>query len=276
MFSATDKGGRITGLAPGQRPGTTSAVLWISAGLCFAAWGAAAFLGSSALCSGTSMPASRCSVGVDGGWLIALVGVTAFAAQWVTTDLADRARVRLGQSRAASLLWSTVLLIGGAAGGFVAVARQLGPDPAEVLRRTFDFQIGTESVFITGVVAIAALLWGLVTAARLPAGLRYARARQADIERLRRDGSRYVGRLRLGEIIYWLGSNPELHVTVDYDSPGGAREARARMRTSPDRVPADGSAVLVFTDHAGTVHLELDPSAETVFAPEDRYTATDG
>lgn len=50
---------------------------------------------------------------------------------------------------------------------------------------------------------------------------------------------------------------------------------RARMRTSPDRVPADGSRVVVFTDLDGDIHIELDAVADTVFEPEQRYTAAE-
>jgi hypothetical protein len=110
---------------------------------------------------------------------------------------------------------------------------------------------------------------------RLPGALLHARRTQATIERLRRDGRRYAGTVRLGRIVFWLGSNPELDVTIAYDSPAGSHEVRARMRTSPDRVPADGSRVVVFDDLRGVVHVELDLDAEPAFEPEARYAASE-
>ena len=47
------------------------------------------------------------------------------------------------------------------------------------------------------------------------------------------------------------------------------------MRTSPDRVPADGSKVVVFDDLRGDPHIELDPDATPSFEPAERYTASE-
>jgi hypothetical protein len=101
-------------------------------------------------------------------------------------------------------------------------------------------------------------LWFVTVVARLPSALLHARQRQATIERLRRDGHRYTGQVKLGRVVLWLGNNPELEVTIAYDSPAGSHEIQARMRTSADRVPADGSRVVVFDDLRGVVHVELD------------------
>lgn len=66
-----------------------------------------------------------------------------------------------------------------------------------------------------------------------------------------------------------------VRLRVTYDSPAGKREVRARMRTSPDRVPTDGSKVVVYTDLEGAIHIELDAFADTIFGPEQRYTAAE-
>jgi hypothetical protein len=68
-----------------------------------------------------------------------------------------------------------------------------------------------------------------------------------------------------------LHNDPELDVTVTYKSPVGRHEISARMRSSPDRVPKDGSMVVVLTDLQGALHIELDRDAEPVFEPEQRY-----
>lgn len=122
------------------------------------------------------------------------------------------------------------------------------------------------------VVTVLAALWGITVAARLPSALRHAYERQTTIDRLRRDGRRYAGRLQLGRVVYWLRNDPELEVTIAYDSPGGSRQVKARMRSSPERVPTDGSPV-VLSDQRGAVHLELDLEVTHSFEPEQRYTA---
>jgi hypothetical protein len=47
------------------------------------------------------------------------------------------------------------------------------------------------------------------------------------------------------------------------------------MRSSADRVPKDGSRVVVLTDLRGAVHIELDPAVEPVFEPEERYSPSE-
>ncbi|MGO4582857.1 hypothetical protein AB4Z38_03045 [Arthrobacter sp. 2RAF6] len=276
VFSATDKGTRITGLAPGQPLGRVTTRLVVSAVLCFAAWGALTWLGSSLLCLATSTTSSRCAVDVGDEWpTIAGFVVAGYLTLHITVDLSEHARERLGQRRAASLFRSAPLLAGMAVGCGIAAAVAIASDPPEVIRQTIDCMVGTESIAISAVVASCAAGWGLTVVARLPGALRHAHERQSTIERLRLEGRRYAGRLHLGEISFWLGDNPELNVTVTYGSTAGQHEVRARMRTSPDRVPADGSRVLVFTDLNGTIHIELDAAAGTVFEPEQRYTAAE-
>ncbi|MFH5879898.1 hypothetical protein [Arthrobacter sp. NA-172] len=203
-----------------------------------------------------------------------------YAALHIAVDLYERARERLGQCRAASLFCSAPLLAGITAGSGIATAAAVASDPPRVIRQTIDGMVGTEAFAISAIVASLGALWALTVATRLPGALRHAHERQSTIELLRREGRRYSGRLRLGEISFWLGNTPELNVTVTYDSPAGQHKVKARMRTSPDRVPADGSIVVVFAASEGAAsegvkYIELDAGADAIFEPEQRYTPSE-
>lgn len=271
-FSVLDKGSRITGLAPGRPAWHRAPRLLVPALLCFTTWAAVALLGSSALCGGTS---GECLADVGQGWLIGGVLVLGYLALLAAVDLAERARERFGQRRAAALFYLTPLLAGITVGSGAGAAAALGPSWPEGVRRALDGVPGTEAVLVSAVVAALAAVWGLSVVAQLPAALRHARKRQETIERLRRDGHRYAGTVRLGEVKFWLHNDPELDVTVTYDSPAGRHEVAARMRSSTERVPKDGSRVVVLTDLRGAVHVELDPDAEPEFEPEQRYAPSE-
>jgi hypothetical protein len=276
MFSVPDKGSRITVLAPGRTPGRLSPRLLVSALLSAVVWTATALLSSSALCGGsTASAAAVCRVDVGQGWLIGGVVVLGYLAVLSSVDLAERGREALGQRRASSLFYLTPLLAGIVLGSGAGAAVALGPDPADGVRRALDGALGTEAAAISAAVALLAAVWLLTVVARLPGALGHARKRQSTIERLRRDGHRYAGRLWLGGVRFWLHSDPELDVSVTYESPAGRREVSARMRSSPERVPKNGSQVIVLTDLAGAVHIELDPAVEPVFEPEKRYSPSE-
>jgi hypothetical protein len=275
MFSVPDKGSRITALTPGAAPGQVSTRLFFSALLSAVTWASAALVGSSVLCGASAAPSGVCLAPVGQGWLIGGALVLCYVSAVLTVGVAERARDAFGQRRAASLFYLAPLLAGVILGSGIGAAVAVGPDAAEGVRQTLDGRLGTEAVAISAAVALLAAVWFLTVAARLPGALRHARRRQETIERLRRDGHRYAGRLRLGSVRFWLHSEPELDVTVTYDSPTGRHEVSARMRSSADRVPKDGSRVVVLTDLRGAVHIELDPAVEPVFEPEERYSPSE-
>ncbi|WP_427895819.1 hypothetical protein ACQHIV_18155 [Kribbella sp. GL6] len=279
VFSTTDKGARITGLAPGESPGHVTGRLAILAALCFAGWVAASLLGTSWLCNASSAPGETCAVDLPGGvrllWRILATVAAAYFLLHFSLSFGEQARQRLGQSRAAGLLVGSALLAGIAAGAGFSVVTGFSVDPSETLRRTLDFRVGTEAYAISAAIALVAVLWWIFVLGRLPAALVAARERQATIERLRRDGRRYAGTVTLGRIVFWLGQSPELEVTIAYDSPAGAHEIAARMRTSPDRVPANGSKVVVLDDLRGDLHIELDRDGGPSFEPAERYRASE-
>ncbi|MFD7307287.1 hypothetical protein [Promicromonospora sp. NPDC059942] len=270
MFSATDKGSRITWLAPGRSPARVTPRLWATALLCLVAWAAATAAGSSVLCGATS---TECTVAVGQGWLIGAALVLGYLAVLATVDLGERAQDHLGQRRAASMFYLAPLLTGITVGAAVGTDLALGAD--QRVSQVLDGVPGTEAVLVSAVVAVLAALWGVVVLVRLPGALRHARRRQETIERLRRDGHRHAGRVRLGDVRIWLHNDPELTVTVTYDSPAGSHEVAGWMRTSPDRVPKDGSRVVVLTDLRGAVHVELDRDGEVAFEPPERYAPSE-
>ncbi|MFE7503740.1 hypothetical protein [Promicromonospora sp. NPDC057488] len=270
MFSATDKGSRITWLAPGRSPARVTPRMLAAALLCLVAWTAATLAGSAVLCGATS---TECTVAVGQGWLIGGALVLGYLAILAAVDLGERAQDHLGQRRAASMLVLAPLLTGITVGAAAGADLALGAD--QRVRQVLDGVPGTEAVLVSAVVAVLAALWGVVVLVRLPGALRLARRRQEMIARLRRDGRRYPGRLALGEVSYWLHSDPELDVTVTYDSPAGRHSVAARMRTSPDRVPRNGSSMIVLADLRGAVHLELDLEAGVTFEPEERYAPSE-
>ncbi|MGW2091493.1 hypothetical protein [Promicromonospora sukumoe] len=270
MFSAADKGSRITWLAPGRSPGRVTARVWVTALLCLVAWAAATLVGSSVLCGATS---TECTVRIGQGWLIGGVLVLGYLAVLAAVNLGEHAQDRLGQRRAASMFYLAPLLTGITVGAAAGADLALGVD--QHVSQVLDGVPGTEAVLVSAVVAVLAGLWGVVVLVRLPGALRLARRRQETIARLRRDGQRYTGRLMLGRVSHWLHSDPELDVTVTYDSPAGRHSVAARMRTSPDRVPRTGSSMIVLTDLRGAVHLELDLDAGPVYEPEERYTPSE-
>ncbi|MFD7158851.1 hypothetical protein ACFV9C_29925 [Kribbella sp. NPDC059898] len=279
VFSTTDHGARITGLARGESPGRVTTRLAVLGALCFVAWGAASLLGTSWLCNASSAPGETCAVGFPSGvrllWRILATVVVAYVLLHFSLAFGEEARQRLGQSRAAGLLVGSALPAGIAVGAGASVVTGFSADPSGTLRRTLDFRIGTEAYAISAALALIAVLWWIFVLARLPGALVAAGERQATIERLRRDGHRYAGTVQLGRIVFWLGQSPELEVTIAYDSPAGAHQIKARMRTSPDRVPANGSRVVVLDDLRGDVHVELDPDTTPSFAPAERYTASE-
>ena len=247
--------------------------------MCFAVWGAVSLLGTSWLCGATSAPENTCVLSLPGDvslvWRILALIVAGYLLLLVTLDLGKQARQRLGRRQVASLVWSAPLLAGLAVGAGLSAAAALAPDPSGTLRRTLDCLLGTEAIAVSAVVTLLAALRWITVVTRLPSALRHARRRQETIERLRRDGRRFPGTVTLGDVRGWLGRNPELDVVIAYESPAGTRVLPGRMRTSPDRVPADGSRVVVFDDLRGVVHVELDLDAEFAFEPEERYTASE-
>lgn len=275
VFSVHDKGGRITWLAPGRVPGRLTAGLLAEALLSAAPWTALTLLGTSLLCNDTATGCLADVGRVGQGWLIAGLLVIGYLSLWITVDLGERARDRLGQRRAASFFYLAPLLTGIMLGAGAQAVSGLGPDPAETWRLTLEGRFGTEGIAVSAAVAVAAAVWGLTIAARLSGALRHARDRQRTIDRLRRDGQRYAGQVHLGSLRFWLHNEPELDVTVTYESPVGRHQVAARLRSTPDQVPKNGSRVVVLTDLQGGLHIELDRDAAPEFEPEGRYTPSE-
>ncbi|NUT37289.1 MAG: hypothetical protein HOV79_29945 [Hamadaea sp.] len=268
ILSTTDRGTRMTQLLPGRPVGRFTAGLLASSLACTALW---------ALVFG---PPCAALVGfapdtVGSPWALAAALVLAYLALSPTMTLTGRVRESFGQARVAGLLASAIVAGGFAvgAGGLLLASFAEAPEPP------FDLRAIAESPTIPReLAALLGALAALCAAAALgflgPA-LRHARTRQEEIDRLRRTGTRHSGALSALEFRNaWLRNDPLFNLQVTYAAD---RVVRVHMRTTTDRVPVLGSAMVVFTDDTGSVHVDLDRSAGVTFeADTGRYQPSEG
>ncbi|MEC0240310.1 hypothetical protein P4H66_10660, partial [Paenibacillus dokdonensis] len=274
LFSTTDTGGRMTVLRPGRRVGRAAPLLpWLlAAGALWTLTGSVPF---GALLGLAPTPAISMLLGhpVTVGVAVVLL----FVAIGVTVGVHSRAVEQFGQTKVAGLFATLAV-----AGGFVADAGvlllwTLTSDPS----RHFDIEAIATSPTIPlelgAVVGAGFALWAAITLLRLPGSIAHARRRQADIERLRVEGSSFTGTLTAVNFANtWLFDLPIFTVEVGFIVNGAPRVVSAHMRTSADRVPVVGSRMLVLTDDRGTSHVELDPPNGVAFEDARKYAAPDG
>lgn len=275
MFSTTDKGGRMTVLRPGRRVGHAVPLLpWLL--VAAALWALTGSVPFGALLGLAPTPAISMLLGHPVTVIVAVVML--FIAISVTMGLYSRASEQFGQIRVAGLFATLAVT-----GGLVAVAGvlllwTLTSNPS----RPFDLEAIATSPTIPpelgAAVGAALALWAAIALLRLPGSVAHARRRQADIERLRAEGSSFIGTLTAVSFAnHWLFDLPVFTVEVSYIVDGAPRVVSAHMRTSADRVPLVGSRMLVLTDGRGTAHVELDPSNGVTFEPDVRkYAPSDG
>lgn len=275
LFSTTDKNGRMTTLLPGRRVGRAAPLLpWLLAAATL--WALTGSVPYGALLG--LAPTHAAGMFLGHPLSVAVAVVLLLLAIVATGTLYARAAEQFGQTRVAGQYG-----ILAAAGGLAAVAGilllwTLASDPA----RPFDLEaIATAPTIppeLGAVVGAAFALWAVFALLRLPGSIAYARRRQADIERLRNEGSSFAGTLTAVNFTNtWLYNSPMFTVDVSYSVDGVTRIVPAHMRTSAERVPVVGSRMLVLADDRGTVHVELDSSHETTFDPDARkYAPSDG
>jgi len=275
LFSTTDKGGRMTVLRPGRRVGRAAPLLpqLLAAAALWALTGSVPF---GALLGLAPTPAINMLLGHPVTACIALVLL--FVAIGTTSGLYSLTVEQFGQNRVAGL-FATLAVTGGlAADAGVLLLWTLTNEPS----RPFDLEAIATSPTIPpelgAVVGAGFALWAAIAFLRLPGSIAYARRRQADIERLRVEGSSFTGTLTAVSFTNsWLFNLPIFTVEVGYIVDGEHRVVSAHMRTSADRVPVVGSRMLVLTDDRGATHVELDPVNGAAFEPDVRkYAAPDG
>ncbi|WP_240419978.1 hypothetical protein [Paenibacillus periandrae] len=275
LFSTTDKGGRMTVLRPGRRVGRTAPLLpWLLAAA--ALWALTGSVPFGALLGLAPTPAISMLLGhpVTVGVAVVLL----FVAIGATIGVYSQAIEQFGQTRVAGLFARLAVTGGLAVSAGVLLLWTLTSDPS----RSFDFEAIATSPTIPlefgAVVGAGLALWAAIALLRLLGSIAHARRRQADIERLRVEGSSFTGTLTAVNFTNsWLFNFPVFTVEVGYIVDGAPRVVSAHMRTSADRVPVVGSRMLVLIDDGGTSHVELDPSNGATFEPDvGKYAAPDG
>ncbi|MFF2093100.1 hypothetical protein [Paenibacillus sp. NPDC058174] len=275
LFSTTDKNEQMTSLLPGHRIGRVAPVLpWLfAATILWALTGSVPFgalLGLAPTPEISKLLGHPVTVGVAVVLFFVVIGVTG--------GVYSRGVEQFGQIRVAGL-FATLAIAGGLfAGAGVLLLWTLTSNPS----RPFDLEAIVTSPTIPpelGVVVGACFaLLAAYMLLRLPVSIAHARRRQADIQRLRAEGSSFIGTLTaINFTNSWLLNYPMFKVEVSYISSGAPRVVSARMRTTADRVPVIGTSMLVLTDDHGTILVELDPSNEAAFEPDaGKYAAPDG
>lgn len=270
VLSALDRGGRMTQLREGRPVGRMTSRLLARAIGCGTVWA----LAFSPLCA-AYLQLAPTSVGSP--WAVAASLVIACVALILTIGLHRQTRTTFGQNRVSRLL-TTVSVCGGIAGGvggWVIATFSLTPQPA------FDLHnIATSSTLPRELLTLfggAVALWAAFALARLGPALRHARARQQTIEYLRRAGASHPGTISAREFRNtWLINDPVFRLQVTYTVEGEDRVVPVQMRTSPSKVPVVGTPMVVLTDDAGSVHVELDRSARIEFEDDALYAPPDG
>ncbi|RAV10910.1 hypothetical protein [Paenibacillus contaminans] len=275
LFSTTDKNGRMTILRPGHRIGRAAPLMpWLLTAA--ALWALTGSVPFGALLGMAPTPAINMFLGhpVTVGVAVLLL----FVAIGTTGGVYSRAVEQFGQTKVAGL-FATLAIAGGlAAVAGVLLLWTLTSDPS----RPFDLDAIATSPTIPpelgAVVGASFALWAAIILLLLPGSIAYARRRQADIERLRVEGSSCTGTLTAVNFTNsWLFHFPMFIVEVNYIVDGAPRIVSAHMRTSADRVPIVGSRMIVLTDDRGTTHMELDLVSGASFEPDvEKYAPSDG
>ncbi|RXZ81385.1 hypothetical protein EBB07_15400 [Paenibacillaceae bacterium] len=274
LFSTMDRNGRMTMLRPGRRVGRAAPLLpWLLTAA--ALWALTGSVPFGALLGLAPTPAISIFLGhpvtVSVAVVLLLVAINA------TGGVYSRAVEQFGQTRVAGL-FATLAITGGLVTGAGALLLwTLTSDPS----RPFDLEaIATSPTIPPELGAIVGAVFALLAAIvllQLPGSIAHAGRRQADIERLRLEGSSFAGTLTAVNFTNrWLFNFPMFTVEVSYIVDDAPLVVSAHMRTRADRVPVVGSRMLVLTDVRGTTHVELDLSNGAVFEPDvTKYAAPD-
>ncbi|WP_243228839.1 hypothetical protein [Microbacterium sp. CIAB417] len=275
VLSTTDRGTRMTQLAPGQPVGRVDHVLVLRMLAAAALWAVASSVPYMGLLG--IDPTTPALSWLGSPWGLAAAVVVAAFAFIQTSSVRTHARRVFGQPRVAGLLGSVTVTGGLAVGAGVWGALSFRMEPAPPFDLTHIVTATDLPRELAVLIGVVFGLWAIFTLVRVGPAIRHARSRQAELARLRETGTRIPGVLT--EVTfrnYWLWDDPFFTVQVAYDEDGARRLVAGHMRTSADRVPVVGSRMTVLSDGRGAVSLELDSDAQTVFEDESRYRAPEG
>ncbi|MBT2517184.1 hypothetical protein J7E29_07045 [Streptomyces sp. ISL-90] len=274
-MSTTDRGARMTQLPAGRPVGRLSGNLVLRVLVCSATWAVASSVLFTAILG--LAPTPQVSQALGSPWALVVALVLGYVAIVQSIGIHAHAKAIFGQAWVAGLLAGLTVTGGHAASAawWLFASFQTEPMPPFDLRHIASSpEIPRELGAVIGGVFAA---WAIFTLCRLPGALHHARSRQRTLERLRRDGTCYEGVLT--QVTFsnlWVRDEPFFTVQVSYDAEGETRVVPARMRTCADRVPVVGNRMVVLSDGHGSVSVELDTAAETVFEADGRYRAPEG
>lgn len=255
IFSAQDRGGSITALAPGEHVRLFSGAL-----LALMIVSAAAWSGLFVLWLPRMLQYGRSADMVDTGrswwWTVLLFGALLFAV--VVTGITYSVARRLFRQITLASAVAAISISAGVLAGCWTDGMRISALSADELPD------GTIQLIFMGVAALALaglLIW-------TPFAIARARRRSRLITRLRQDGVRHDGEVitvgkprahQLGAVLF-----PRVEVTFD----DGARSGEVAMSTLSSRVPLPSFPVLVFTDDRGAIHVDPDPARPWPFDPD--------
>ncbi|WP_030154729.1 hypothetical protein [Glycomyces sp. NRRL B-16210] len=252
VFSTTDRGRKITVLAPGERPGRLTAGLAALFATAAAAWTALAYLGLAWL---PGVLTSQPGLGErpTTWWWIVLFVLSLKAVGLSSWGLHALVRRRFGQRSFAKSVVATAGTFGFTAGAALHVAGY-----AATLADGERFR-GERVPDLLVLIAVLALLLLAVRLLWLVFALLRVKSRQRLIHRLRAKGRRFDGEVESTDFHRkWSDERPQFDVMIRYEADGVGRAFRAAMITSFDRVPLPGFPVRIMVDERSATLVEPD------------------
>lgn len=263
VFSAQDRGGKITSLAPGERVRTFTAGLLALMIFSAATWTAVFVLWlPRGLRYGRPAAMVDAALGWSGSALLFGALLVTLVATYATYAVGHR------RFRQVDIAWVSAALP--AAGGVLAGCWIDGVRVSAAVGDA-DGPDGTIQLIFMGVAATALvgmLIW-------MPFAVTRAHRRSRLITALRRDGARYDGEVvTIGQPDgTLLGLNQFRKGEVVFD--GGRRRVEVAMSTRSSRVPLPSFPVLVFTGTGGAIHVDPDPARPWQFDPDtSKYSSS--
>lgn len=273
MFSTTDRGSRITTIAPGERIGRVTPGLAVGAVLTCATWTGLAFAAyPRVLGDGYTAPAIE--EPAQSWWWIALCVLGVVALMVVAPRFYGALERRFGQQTFSfgfsAALAAVGFLIAGAANLRMIADHRASLPPGTPSWEGPDGMIVLIFTAASAVAAAGLLLW-------LPFAFFRARRRQRQVIRLRESGRRFTGEVDSLEFRHeWIAGRPQFDATIRYALGGETRTFRAAMATASGRVPLPGFPVRIMVDERSATLVEPDLDRPAAFDAETDYTEPSG
>lgn len=256
IFSAQDRGGRITAIGPGEQVRSFSGRMALLIAIAAVVWTGLVVLWMPRMLR-YGRPAEMADMARTWWWtVLLLVAVAIMAAATIAVYSAARGLYR--QVDIAAALAALPGSVGIIAGGLIDGLR-VGSAPAEDGGADATIQL----IFMGA--AAAALV---VLAGWLPFAIARAHRRSRLITRLRESGAQHDGEVRTagktnGTL---LGMTQFRGVEIAYAQ--ASRRVTVAMTTSSSRVPLPSFPVIVFVGERGEIHVEPDPGRPWIFDPD--------